>query len=110
MAQPPAGRAGACAAAQRGAHGPGPRRGCGDAAYRTLYKALRSGIYRTLGQLAQAAGLEDAQARAGLHAFCQLGLIDYAPSPLRYTIRPAVKCSLGDSPMLAALRAVAGGA
>ena len=55
-------------------------------------------------------GLEDAQARAGLHAFCQLGLIDYAPSPLRYTIRPAVKCSLGDSPMLAALRAVAGGA
>ena len=82
----------------------------GDAAYRTLYKALRSGIYRTLGQLAQAAGLEDAQARAGLHAFCQLGLIDYAPSPLRYTIRPAVKCSLGDSPMLAALRAVAGGA
>ena len=29
----------------------------GDAAYRTLYKALRSGIYRTLGQLAQAAGL-----------------------------------------------------
>ena len=53
---------------------------------------------------------EDAQARAGLHAFCQLGLIDYAPSPLRYTIRPAVKCSLGDSPMLAALRAVAGGA
>lgn len=69
----------------------------GDAAYRTLYKALRSGIYRTLGQLAQAAGLEDAQARAGLHAFCQLGLIDYEPSPLRYTIRPAVKCSLGDS-------------
>ena len=57
-------------------------------------------------QLAQAAGLEDAQARAGLHAFCQLGLIDYAPSPLRYTIRPAVKCSLGDSPMLAALRAL----
>ena len=49
---------------------------------------------------------EDAQARAGLHAFCQLGLIDYAPSPLRYTIRPAVKCSLGDSPMLAALRAL----
>lgn len=78
----------------------------GDAAYRTLYKALRSGIYRTLGQLAQAAGLEDAQARAGLYAFCQLGLIDYTPSPLRYAIRPAVKCSLGDSPMLAALRAL----
>ena len=69
-------------------------------------KALRSGIYRTLGQLAQAAGLEDAQARAGLYAFCQLGLIDYTPSPLRYAIRPAVKCSLGDSPMLAALRAL----
>ena len=54
--------------------------------------------------------MEDAQARAGLHAFCQLGLIDYTPSPFRYMIRPAAKCSLGDSPMLAALRAVAGGA
>ena len=82
----------------------------GDEAYRTLYRALRSGIYRTLGQLARAAGMEDAQARAGLHAFCQLGLIDYTPSPFRYMIRPAAKCSLGDSPMLAALRAVAGGA
>lgn len=69
----------------------------GDEAYRTLYRALRSGIYRTLGQLARAAGMEDAQARAGLHAFCQLGLIDYTPSPFRYMIRPAAKCSLGDS-------------
>ena len=28
--------------------------------------------------------MEAAQARAGLHAFCQLGLIDYTPSPFRY--------------------------
>ena len=68
----------------------------------TLSSADREALERVRG----IAGVEDAQARAGLHAFCQLGLIDYAPSPLRYTIRPAVKCSLGDSPMLAALRAL----
>lgn len=78
----------------------------GDEAYRTLYKVLRGGAYRTLRQLAQAAGMEDAQARVGLHAFCQLGLIDYAQAPLRYAIRPAARCSLGDSPILSALRAL----
>ena len=50
--------------------------------------------------------MEAAQARAGLHAFCQLGLIDYTPSPFRYAIRPAARCSLGDSPILSALRAL----
>ena len=78
----------------------------GDAAYRTLYKVLRGGAYRTLRQLAQAAGMEDAQARVGLHAFCQLGLIDYTQAPLRYAIRPAARCSLGNSPILSALRAL----
>ena len=68
----------------------------------TLSSADREAMERVRGIV----GVEDAQARAGLYAFCQLGLIDYTPSPLRYAIRPAVKCSLGDSPMLAALRAL----
>jgi len=76
----------------------------GDAAYRTLYKALRTGVHRTLRDLAQAAGLTDVQTRAGLHAFRQLGLIELSESPFRYTLLTAQKCSLGDSPVLSALR------
>ena len=33
-------------------------------------------------------------------------LIDYTQAPLRYAIRPAARCSLGDSPILSALRAL----
>lgn len=79
----------------------------GDARYRGLYRALRTGVCRTVHELAQAAQMDDAQARAGLHAFCGLGLIDFKESPFRYTVRPAEKCRLDDSPMLAALRAAA---
>lgn len=78
----------------------------GDAPYRTLYKALRTGAYRSLSQLAQATGLTEVQTAAGLNAFHQLGLIAFAPSPFRYTLCPAQKCSLGDSPVLGALRAL----
>jgi len=78
----------------------------GDAAYRTLYKALRTGVHRTLRDLAQAAGLTDVQTRAGLHAFRQLGLIELSESPFRYTLCAAQKCSLGDSPVLSALRRI----
>ena len=76
----------------------------GDAAYRTLYKALRTGAFRTLHQTAEAAGLTDRQTRVGLHAFRQLGLIEYTESPFRYALLPAQKCSLGDSRILSALR------
>ena len=76
----------------------------GDPAYRTLYKALRSGAFRTLSQTAEASGLTEIQTRAGLHAFRQLGLIEYSESPFRYALLPAQKCSLGDSPVLSALR------
>ncbi|MBR3873345.1 MAG: single-stranded-DNA-specific exonuclease RecJ [Clostridia bacterium] len=76
----------------------------GDAAYRVLYKALRSGVYRTLPQVAEAAQLTLAQTRAGLHAFRQLGLIELTETPFRYTLCAAQKCSLGDSRILAALR------
>ena len=79
----------------------------GDAAYRTLYKALRTGAFRTLRQTAEAAGLTEEQTRAGLHAFRQLGLIEYNESPFRYGLLPARKCSLGDSRVLSALRSLA---
>lgn len=81
----------------------------GDAAYRTLYKALRTGAYRTLHQTAEAAGLNERQTRVGLHAFRQLGLIELTESPLRYSLLPAQKCSLGDSRILSALRRLAKG-
>lgn len=80
----------------------------GDAAYRTLYKALRIGAYRTPDELAGAARMSGPQARAGLHAFCQLGLCQMTEAPFRYTLLTSRKCSLGDSPLLGALRALSG--
>ena len=79
----------------------------GDPAYRTLYKALRTGVHRTLHNLAEAASLTDVQSRAGLHAFRQLGLIELNESPFRYTLLQAQKCVLDDSPVLSALRRLA---
>ena len=79
----------------------------GDAAYRVLYKALRTGVHRTLHALAQSVSLTEAQTRAGLHAFRQLGLIELSESPFRYTLLAAQKCVLGDSPALSALRGLA---
>ncbi|MCI5956663.1 MAG: single-stranded-DNA-specific exonuclease RecJ [Clostridiales bacterium] len=81
----------------------------GDASYRVVYKALRGGVFRSLGQLADAVQLTGVQARAGLNAFSQLGLIDFTESPFRYALRPAQKCALGDSPVLGALRRLAQG-
>ncbi|NLO84864.1 MAG: single-stranded-DNA-specific exonuclease RecJ [Clostridiales bacterium] len=78
----------------------------GDAAYRTLYKALRAASYRSLHQVAQASGLTASQVRCGMHAFRQLGLINFTESPFAYTLSPPIKCSLGDSPLLHALRAL----
>ncbi len=78
-----------------------------DAAYRELYKAIRQSVYRTMADAAKAAGLTLHQARAGLHAFRQLGLIELSEAPFRYTILPAAKCSLGDSRLLNALRRLA---
>jgi len=79
----------------------------GDPAYRLLYKALRTGVHRTLHALAEAASLTEAQTRAGLHAFRQLGLIELSESPFRYTLLSAQKCVLGNSPVLSSLRSIA---
>ncbi|MEA5015840.1 MAG: single-stranded-DNA-specific exonuclease RecJ [Candidatus Limiplasma sp.] len=78
----------------------------GDEAYRGLYRQLRSHAFATLAQAAQASGMTPPQARVGLKAFHQLGLIRYAESPFAYTLCPAARCSLGESPLLAAIRSL----
>ena len=80
----------------------------GDAAYRQLYKALKTTLVRSLNEAAQAAGLGRQQARLGLRAFDELRLIACEETPFRYTLLPPVKCRLGDSPTLGAVRALAG--
>lgn len=80
----------------------------GDAAYRSLYKVMRTGVGRTLGQLAASAGITVNQARVGLNAFAQLGLCRLSEEPLRYMLLESSRCSLGDSPLLRALRALGG--
>ena len=76
----------------------------GDDAFRRLYKALRTGVHRTLHALAEAASLTEVQTRAGLHAFRQLKLIELNESPFRYTLLPMQNCDLGSSPVFSALR------
>ncbi|MBE5802180.1 MAG: single-stranded-DNA-specific exonuclease RecJ [Clostridiales bacterium] len=76
----------------------------GDDLYRSLYRALRTCAFRTAAEAAQAAGITTLQARTALHAFHQLGLIDYCDQPFRYTLLPPNKCQLGDSPILGAIR------
>ena len=79
----------------------------GDNAYRKLYKALLAGVYRTPAEMAEVAGLALVQVRCGLHAFRQLNLIEMTETPFRYHLLPAQKCSLGDSAVLRAVRALA---
>ncbi|MBE5815914.1 MAG: single-stranded-DNA-specific exonuclease RecJ [Clostridiales bacterium] len=76
----------------------------GDDAFRELYRALRRVAFRSAAEAAAYTGLTLPQTLTGLNAFHQLGLIDYAPAPFGYTVLPPVKCSLGDSPLLGALR------
>ncbi len=78
----------------------------GDEAYRVLYKALRGADCRSLAEAAKLSGLTPAQAHAGLTAFAQLGLLTYRRLPFAAALLPPVKCALGDSPLLAALRAL----
>lgn len=78
----------------------------GDERYRGLYRVLRAQPRRSLAEVCAATGLNQAQTRAGLEAFRQLGLIQYSLAPFRCAILPAAKCVLGDSPVLKALRAL----
>jgi single-stranded-DNA-specific exonuclease len=78
----------------------------GDEAYRALYKALRGGVYGSLAAAARAAGLTEAQTLLGLAAFHSLGLMTFTEAPFHYTLLALRKCSLADSPLLGALRAL----
>ena len=77
----------------------------GDERYRALYRALRAAPVRSMGDAAQAADISVPQARVGMRAFAELGLTAYEESPFRYAVQAPVKCSLGDSLILHALRA-----
>ena len=78
----------------------------GDVRYRSLYRLLRCHVFGSLRQTAEAAGLTEAQTLVGLNAFSALGLICFYEVPFQYTLCEPRKCSLSDSPILGALRAL----
>ena len=78
----------------------------GDDRYRALYRLLRCSTFGSLRQTAAEAGLTEAQTLAGLAAFDSLGLIRFSEVPFQYTLCEPCKCSLSDSPVLGALRAL----
>jgi len=78
----------------------------GDERYRALYRLLKCCAYGGLRQTAAAAALSEAQTLAGLCAFHSLGLIRFSEIPFQYTLCEPCKCSLSDSPLLGALRAL----
>lgn len=79
-----------------------------DDRLRALYRALRGIPRPTLPGLAQAAGLTQAQTAMGLYAFHQTRLADFTPQPFSLHLLPPVKCVMGDSPLVAALRLLCG--
>lgn len=80
----------------------------GDDRYRELYRLLRKSAFSGLGEAAQAAGLTQAQAALGLHAFQELGFIRLTLRPFAYSLLPADKRPLWDSPTLKLVRNAAG--
>jgi len=76
----------------------------GDDLCRRLYKAMRSMVFRSAAEAAAYAGMTAPQVETALHAFTQLGLIDYQERPFGYTLLPPVKCNLCDSWILGAIR------
>ena len=76
----------------------------GDEAYRLLYRRLRVNAFSALAQAAAAAEMTLPQARVGMLAFVQLGLIRFTEHPFSYALHSPVPCVLGDSPLLKALR------
>lgn len=80
----------------------------GDGAYRELYRLLRKSAFAGVLQVAQAAGLSQAQTWLGLQAFAELGFIRLTPQPFSCSLLPADKRPLGDSPTLRRVRDAAG--
>ena len=78
----------------------------GDGAYRALYRQLRASAFGSVRDAAQAAGLGEAQTLAGLTAFHELALITFTRIPFHYNLCEPRPCSLSQSPVLGALRAL----
>ncbi|MCE5342925.1 MAG: single-stranded-DNA-specific exonuclease RecJ [Eubacteriales bacterium] len=78
----------------------------GDQRYRALYRLLRRSAFASLRQTAQAAALTEAQTLVGLTAFHELGILTFSDVPFAYSFREPCRCSLSDSPVLGALRAL----
>lgn len=78
----------------------------GDGRYRDLYRLLRASAFGSLRQAAAQAALSEAQTLAGLTAFDALGLIRLSEAPFHYTLCEPNRCSLAESPVLGALRAL----
>jgi single-stranded-DNA-specific exonuclease len=78
----------------------------GEQQYRELYKLLRRSAFLSLRQTAQEAVLTEAQTLAGLVAFHDLGILAFTEVPFAYSFGEPCRCSLCDSPVLGALRAL----
>ncbi|MBP3649567.1 MAG: hypothetical protein J6K73_07285, partial [Clostridia bacterium] len=76
----------------------------GDDLCRRLYKAMRTMVFRSAAEAAAYADMTAPQVETALHAFAQLGLIDFQERPFGYTLLPPVKCNLSDSWILGAIR------
>jgi single-stranded-DNA-specific exonuclease len=81
----------------------------GDDAYRELYRLLRKSAFGSVAQAAQAAGLTQAQTMLGLQAFAELGFIGFTLRPFSYSLLPADKQPLDNSPTLQYIRTIASG-
>ncbi|MBO5500824.1 MAG: hypothetical protein J6A48_02260, partial [Clostridia bacterium] len=71
---------------------------------RRLYKAMRTMVFRSAAEAAAYADMTAPQVETALHAFAQLGLIEFQERPCGYTLLPPVKCTLSDSWILGAIR------
>ncbi len=78
-----------------------------DDALRGLYKAVKAMTNTTFCKLSAEAQLSVAQVKAGLYILSELSLMEFREEPFCLTVLPPVKCSLSDSGLLSALRALA---
>jgi len=77
-----------------------------DDSLRKLYKAAKTLPGAPLKRLAEAAGLQPAQAVAGLHILEEMELLDFQAEPFSLTMFPAVKCSTDNSNLLRMLKTI----
>lgn len=77
-----------------------------DDSLRKLYKVAKTLPGAPLKRLAEASGLQPAQAVAGFHILKEMELLDFQAEPFSLTMLPAVKCSTDDSNLLRVLKTI----